>query len=97
MSLRSRLDRLEGRTPPNATGRPVWRYIETAPGVGVVRVGWRGKNDESKEVLELVDFRRLSPEELAEVREDALALEDRAYRISADVFGQTPRSETASP
>lgn len=68
-----------------------------APGVGVVRVGWRGKNDESKEVLELVDFRRLSPEELAEVREDALALEDRAYRISADVFGQTPRSETASP
>ncbi|MBY9075246.1 hypothetical protein K1X13_10495 [Nocardioides sp. WL0053] len=68
-----------------------------APGVGVVRVGWRGENDESKEVLELVDFRRLSPEELAEVREDARALEDRAYRISADVFGQTPRSEVASP
>ena len=67
-----------------------------APGVGVVRVGWRGKNDESKEVLELVDFRRLSPTEMAEVREDALALEDRAYRISADVFGQTPRSEAAS-
>ena len=67
-----------------------------APGVGVVRVGWRGKNDESKEVLELVDFRRLSPAEMAEVREDALALEDRAYRISADVFGQTPRSEAAS-
>lgn len=40
---------------------------------------------------------RLSPEELAEVREDARALEDRAYRISADVFGQTPRSEVASP
>lgn len=64
-----------------------------APGVGVVRVGWRGKNDESKEVLELVDFRRLSAEEMDEVREDALALEERAYRISKDVWGTTPRSE----
>lgn len=64
-----------------------------APGVGVVRVGWRGKNDESKEVLELVDLRTLSDEELQEVREDALALEERAYRISEDVWGTTPRAE----
>lgn len=64
-----------------------------APGVGVVRVGWRGKNDESKEVLELVDFRRLDADELADVRADALALEERAYRISKDVWGKTPRAE----
>lgn len=64
-----------------------------APGVGVVRVGWRGKNDESKEVLELVDSRMLTPEELKEVRADALALEDRAYRISKDVWGTTERSQ----
>lgn len=63
-----------------------------APGVGVVRVGWRGKNDESKEVLELVEFRKLTPEEIADVRADALELEDRAYRISKDVWGTTPRS-----
>jgi hypothetical protein len=64
-----------------------------APEVGVVRVGWRGKNDESKEVLELVEFRRLSDQEMAEVRADALALERRAYRISEDVYGRTSRSE----
>lgn len=67
-----------------------------APGVGVVRVGWRGANDDSKEVLELVDFRTLTPKEMAEVRADALALEDRAYRISKDVFGRTARSQVAT-
>ena len=65
-----------------------------APGVGVVRVGWRGKNDESKEVLELVDSRTLSPAELAEVRRDALALEERAYRISKHVWAETEPSRT---
>lgn len=70
-----------------------WQDKYYAPGTGVVRVGWRGENDESKEVLELVDFRRLSPEELAEVRDDALALEKRAYRISKDVWGRTPPAQ----
>ncbi len=64
-----------------------------APGVGVVRVGWRGKNDESKEVLELVRFTTLSPDQMAKVRADALALEERAYRISKRVWGVTPRAE----
>jgi hypothetical protein len=64
-----------------------------APGVGVVRVGWRGRNDESKEVLELVDFRTLTDEEMADVRADALALEERAYRISEDVWAKTPRAQ----
>ncbi len=56
----------------------------------MVRVGWRGKKDESKEVLELVEFRRLNADELADVRTDAFALEERAYRISKDVWGKTP-------
>jgi hypothetical protein len=63
-----------------------------APGVGVVRVGWRGKNDDSKEALELVDFATLTPEEMDAARADARALEDRAYRIGKDVFGSTPRA-----
>lgn len=66
-----------------------------APGVGVVRVGWRGKNDESKEVLELVDARMLTAKEMAEARVGALAQEDRAYRLSKNVWGTTPRSELA--
>lgn len=64
-----------------------------APGTGVVRVGWRGKNDESKEVLELVDFRTLTAEEMDQARADALALEERAYRISKDVWAKTARSQ----
>lgn len=68
-----------------------------APGVGVVRVGWRGENDESKEVLELVDFRILSAGELADVRRDALALEERAYRISKDVWALTEPARPRSP
>jgi hypothetical protein len=58
----------------------------------VVRVGWRGENDDSKEKLLLVDFKTLSPSEMDAAREDARALEDRAYRISKDVFGTTPRA-----
>ncbi len=64
-----------------------------APGVGVVRVGWRGENDESKEVLELVEVRELTASEMDEVRKDALALEKRAYKLSKDVYGQTSPSE----
>lgn len=67
-----------------------------APGVGVVRVGWRGENDDSKEVLVLVARRTLTPEQMDEARADARALEDRAYKISKDVFGRTPRAEVAA-
>ena len=63
-----------------------------APGVGVVRVGWRGANDESKEVLELVRVATLDAAGLARVRTQALALEDRAYTISKDVWGRTDRA-----
>jgi ketosteroid isomerase-like protein len=53
-----------------------------APGVGGVRVGWRGPKEEEKEELVLVDLRHLDQESLEKVRKQALALEERAYRIS---------------
>lgn len=59
-----------------------------APEVGNVRVGWRGK-DATKETLELIDVVQLSPEELAEARIHALELEQRAYKISKEVYAQT--------
>jgi hypothetical protein len=64
-----------------------------APGIGVVRVGWRGSNDESKEVLELVRATQLTPTQLADARADALELEERAYRLSKDVYGRTTPAE----
>jgi hypothetical protein len=63
-----------------------------APGVGNVRVGWRGA-DATQEELELVELVQLSPEALAEVRAEALALEKHAYEVSQDVYGQTPPAE----
>lgn len=60
-----------------------------APGVGNVRVGWKGA-DATRETLELVEVVQLSPQELAEVREEALELEQRAYEISKEVYDQTP-------
>ena len=63
-----------------------------APGVGNVRVGWRGE-DASREELELVEYTQLSLEALAEVRAEALALEAHAYEISKEVYDQTPPSE----
>jgi hypothetical protein len=66
-----------------------------APGVGNVRVGWKGE-DAQQEELELVELVQLSPEALAEVRELALELEAHAYEISEDVYGQTPPAEPFS-
>jgi hypothetical protein len=63
-----------------------------ARGVGNVRVGWRGA-DATREELELVELVHLSPEALAEIRTQALELEQRAYQISKEVYDQTPPSE----
>ena len=52
-----------------------------APGVGVVKVEARG--GEEQELLELVEVRKLSPEEMAEVRREALRLDQRAYQVNA--------------
>lgn len=64
-----------------------------ARGVGNVRVGWRGEGEKTQEVLELVEYSRLSPEELAEVRAQALELEKSAYEQSKDVYAQTLPAE----
>jgi hypothetical protein len=58
-----------------------------ARGTGLIRVGWAG-DDTTQEELELVDVIQLTPEQLAEERAAALALETRAY-----VYGQTPPAQ----
>jgi hypothetical protein len=63
-----------------------------ARGVGNVEVGWKG-DDTSYEELQLVEFRQLDPEALAEVREEALALEKHAYEVSQAVYGDTSPAE----
>lgn len=59
-----------------------------APGIGFVRVGWRGRGEKLRETLELTEIIKLSPEALAKARADALELEKRAY-----VYGRTPPAE----
>jgi hypothetical protein len=66
-----------------------------ASGVGNVRVGWAGR-DEEKEVLELTRIAQLGPTALAEVRRDVLKLEQRAYKLSKDLYGRTPPAERSS-
>ena len=58
-----------------------------APGVGVVRIGFRGPDPEREE-MELVAVEELSPEQLADVRREVLRIEERAY-----FYGQTPPVE----
>ena len=61
-----------------------------APKVGLVKVGWRGANEEEKETLALVKRQQLSSKELANARNSALNLDNRAYKRSADVYVKTP-------
>ncbi len=64
-----------------------------APDVGQIRVGFRG-NDAKPEILELVDWKQLDTNALTEVRDAALALEERAHKDHLDVFGETPLAES---
>lgn len=66
-----------------------------APGLGVVRVGWKGP-DPDQEILELIEIVQLGPEEMAEVRARALELEGRGYDLNKDVYGQTLPAEPIS-
>jgi hypothetical protein len=63
-----------------------------APGVGNVRVGWRGAKEDSREVLVLERMSRLNPEQMAHVRTAVTELERSAYRRSPDVYGATARA-----
>jgi hypothetical protein len=64
-----------------------------ASGIGNVRVGWGGPNEEEHEVLVLTEMRRLDADELAVARKMALAQERRAYADAPDVYGGTPPAQ----
>jgi hypothetical protein len=61
-----------------------------APGVGTVRVG--AVNDPEGETLVLAKASQLSPQDLAKVRQEALKLEQEAYKVSK-LYRQTPPAE----
>lgn len=58
-----------------------------APGVGVVRIGWRG-DDTVQEEMTLIEHNRLDAEALASIRKLALQMEERSYS-----FGLSPPLE----
>ena len=64
-----------------------------APGVGNVRVGFI--DDPEGEVLVLAKLAKLSPEQLIKVRQEALELEEHAYKINK-LYRQTPPVEPMS-
>ncbi len=66
-----------------------------APGVGNVRVGWMGR-DEEQEVLSLVALTRLDAEAMAEVRREVQALDRNAYENSK-AYAATPPVEGPLP
>jgi hypothetical protein len=59
-----------------------------APGVGYIRVGWKGKREKLRETLELREIVKLIPDALARARAEALAIEKRAY-----LYSHTPPAE----
>ena len=63
------------RTKPGASQLKYY-----APEVGNVRVGWRGKNEDEQEELELVSYRQLDDAQMAKVREAVIVLDDNAFR-----------------
>jgi len=66
-----------------------------APGIGNIKVTWRG-DDATHEELELVELVELDADALAEVRAEALALEQSALANSKEVYAETPLMEISS-
>jgi hypothetical protein len=60
-----------------------------APGVGNVRVGWGGPNEEEHEELVLTELTLLDDDAFADVRAKALEQEARAYDMSAAAYADT--------
>ncbi|HJS18721.1 MAG TPA: hypothetical protein VJ785_08225 [Anaerolineales bacterium] len=68
-----------------------------APGVGNIKVTWRGA-DASRETLDLLTLTQLSPQGMAKVREAALDLEESAFENSKEVYAATsPLEYTLDP
>jgi hypothetical protein len=79
---------------PEEPGAHQLKYY--APGVGGVRIGWRGPKEEEQEEMALVELEHLSPEAMANANAKVLEQEERAYTMSEDVYGLTPPIEPAS-
>jgi hypothetical protein len=62
-----------------------------APGVGGIRVGWKGSADDERETMVLTTFEKLNADELAEVRASVLAQEERGL-----AYGRLPLAEPIS-
>jgi hypothetical protein len=71
---------------PDEPGKFQLKYY--APGVGNVRVGWAGKNEDTKETLVLVEVNRLGAKAMAQARAAARKLEASAY-ARKKVYGET--------
>jgi hypothetical protein len=52
-----------------------------ARGIGEIKVGWRGA-DPVKEELELVEYKQLNPDEMAQLRAKVLEVEKHAYEVT---------------
>jgi hypothetical protein len=78
---------------PDQPGKHQLKYY--APGVGNVRVGWAGANEDSKETLVLVSLERIGARAMRKARAEALKLETSAYTTSASVYGHTQPLELA--
>jgi len=76
---------------PDEPGKSQLKYY--ARGVGNIRVGWAGANEDSKEELVLIAVRHLSPKEMAAAHAAALKLERSAYKRSKAAYGTTPPLE----
>ena len=67
-----------------------------APGVGNIRVGWRGEGEVTQEVLELVEIQQLALGALDEARLGVQQLEKHAYEVSIDIYGLTEQIKQRS-
>jgi hypothetical protein len=61
-----------------------------APGLGLIRTD--AIQDVSPEVLHLTRLTHLCPQAMAHYRNEALALDNRGYQVSPDVFAHTPHA-----
>lgn len=64
-------------------------------GTGLVRVTADG--GDQQETMDLVKIRKLSDSQLRKVNEQALELDNRAYKVSKDVYAKTPRAVEVAP
>jgi len=80
-------------TSPNdpTSGHQIKYY---APGTGLVKVSANG--GDSREYLQLTAVRHLSTAGLAKWRAEALAMDKRAYRVAAKIYGATPPARQAA-